>query len=424
VGAVQKLATTVIVGLVGLATLLVVYLANEPNRREAEAVEQEHVAVERGVQTYIQNCVVCHGPAGEGVTEPGARGTGRIGLPLGGSTEGGIAATELNQSEDPTTREERYNIIVNTLQNGRGLMPAFGRGADGGALLNDEQIHELALMIQHVDWDHVYNETVAELGGYPTPGPAPARPAAAEAAQAPGGSGGESAESGQGGEGEGGGGGQAAPAAFTVTSYDIYFEPGELLIPANQDVLVSLPNLGASPHNFSVDELGISVDQPPGATDLSATINSGPGEFEYYCNVPGHKEAGMVGTLRVEEGAPAPEAAAAPAAPAEGGEAPADAGAAPAGDAAAESYTVTSFDIYFEPSELTIPADQEVVVALPNQGAAPHNFSIDELGVSVDQPAGATDLSATITAAAGSYEYYCNVPGHKEAGMVGTLTVE
>ena len=62
-GAVQKLATVVIVGLVGLATLVVVYIFNEPDRREAEAEEQEHVAIERGVETYIQNCMVCHGPA-------------------------------------------------------------------------------------------------------------------------------------------------------------------------------------------------------------------------------------------------------------------------------------------------------------------------------------------------------------------------
>jgi uncharacterized cupredoxin-like copper-binding protein len=32
--------------------------------------------------------------------------------------------------------------------------------------------------------------------------------------------------------------------------------------------------------------------------------------------------------------------------------------------------------------------------------------------------------SATINAPAGTYEYYCNVPGHREAGMVGTLTVQ
>jgi hypothetical protein len=46
--------------------------------------------------------------------------------------------------------------------------------AEGGALLNDEQIHELALMIQNVDWDLVYNETIEASGGYPTFPPAPA----------------------------------------------------------------------------------------------------------------------------------------------------------------------------------------------------------------------------------------------------------
>ena len=29
-------------------------------------------------------------------------------------------------------------------------------------------------------------------------------------------------------------------------------------------------------------------------------INAPPGTYEYYCNVTGHKEAGMVGTLIVE----------------------------------------------------------------------------------------------------------------------------
>ena len=86
-GAVQKLATVVIVGMVALATLLVIYLADEPNRMATEAVEQEDVAIERGIDTYLRNCVVCHGPAGEGYSEPGAKGTGRIGMPLGGDTE-------------------------------------------------------------------------------------------------------------------------------------------------------------------------------------------------------------------------------------------------------------------------------------------------------------------------------------------------
>ncbi len=98
--------------------------------------------------------------------------------------------------------------------------------------------------------------------------------------------------------------------------------------------------------------------------------------------------------------------------------------AACATPAAGAEFTVVSNDIFFEPKTLTIPANTDAVVKLPNEGAAPHNFSIDALAIDVDQPAGDLSQQATINAAAGSYEYYCNVPGHKQAGMVGTLTVQ
>ncbi|MFM9108087.1 MAG: cupredoxin domain-containing protein [Chloroflexota bacterium] len=401
-GAVQKLATAVIVGLVGLSTLLVVYLADEPNRRAAEAHEQEEVAIERGIKTYIQNCLVCHGPAGEGYSEPGAKGTGRVGMPLGGSTELGLKATENNQShDDPIHFAERTALIKKTLNNGRGLMPAFGIGAEGGELLNPEQINELTLMIQHVDWDEVYNQSVEYAGGYPTFPPAPAPAAAAAPATTP------------------AAGGAAEPAGdtFTVVSHDIYFDPAELTIPAATDVKLALPNEGAAPHNFSIDALKISQDQAPGET-YEITVNAPAGEYEYYCNVPGHKEAGMVGKLIADPNmkASAPAAAAPAASPVAGSE-PA---AAPA---AASAVTVVSHDISFDPAAFEIPAGTDVVVSLPNEGAAPHNFSIDALKISQDQAPGETH-EVTINAPAGEYEYYCNVPGHKEAGMVGKMTAK
>jgi uncharacterized cupredoxin-like copper-binding protein/mono/diheme cytochrome c family protein len=412
VGAVQKLATVVIVGLVALSALLVVYLADEPNRMAAEVVEKQEFAVENGIDTFVQNCVICHGPAGEGYSEPGAEGTGRIGAPLGGDTELGRAATELNQSDDPVVREQRYNLITETIHQGRGLMPAFGRGAEGGALLNDEQIRNLALMIQNVDWDLVYNETIAASGGYPTfpPPPAPAggaQPTPAPAGTTPGA--GEDA------------GDVATSDQFTVESHDIFFQPTEIDVPSDTEVTILLPNLGAAPHNFSIDALDISVDIAPGETK-EVTFTAPEGTYEYYCNIPGHAEAGMVGTLIARPMASADEPATVDENAAEDDEEAAQeaAGAAPA---ELTEQVVTSFDIYFEPKEVAIPADTDVTFHLPNDGAAAHNFSIDALGIDVDLAPGSEE-QVVINAPAGTYEYYCNVPGHKEAGMVGTLVVE
>ena len=226
-------------------------------------------------------------------------------------------------------------------------------------------------------------------------------------------------------------GGEPAAAAMTVdiAAHDIFFEPSEATIPANTDVTVNLPNEGAAPHNFSIDELGIDIDIAPGETQ-ETVINAPPGEYEFYCNVPGHKEAGMVGTLIVTEGAAAAtpaengsESAATPAAAAPTGGTPATGSQdQAAGQGSGEAVEVDARDIFFEPDELSIPADTDVTVHIPNEGVTLHNFSIDELGVDIDIDPGATG-EAVINAPAGEYEYYCNVPGHREAGMVGTLTV-
>jgi outer membrane protein assembly factor BamB/uncharacterized cupredoxin-like copper-binding protein len=101
--------------------------------------------------------------------------------------------------------------------------------------------------------------------------------------------------------------------------------------------------------------------------------------------------------------------------------APPPAAATPEG-AAGAAVTVTMVDLAFEPKAFSIPADTPTRVSLPNAGALPHNFSIEALKISVDAAPGATG-EVTINAPAGTYEYYCNVPGHRDAGMVGTLTV-
>ena len=69
----------------------------------------------------------------------------------------------------------------------------------------------------------------------------------------------------------------AGGAGATIESYDIYFEPKALTIPAGTEVTLTLPNEGVTLHNFSIDALGISVDIAPGATE-QVVINAPAGD--------------------------------------------------------------------------------------------------------------------------------------------------
>jgi plastocyanin len=54
------------------------------------------------------------------------------------------------------------------------------------------------------------------------------------------------------------------------------------------------------PHSFDIDSLKIHVELLPNSTTAVAIKPTGPGEIEFYCSVPGHVAAGMVGKLSVE----------------------------------------------------------------------------------------------------------------------------
>jgi uncharacterized cupredoxin-like copper-binding protein len=91
---------------------------------------------------------------------------------------------------------------------------------------------------------------------------------------------------------------------------------------------------------------------------------------------------------------------------------------------AADSVEVSMVDLAFEPSDLTIPADTDVSIVLTNNGAAPHNFYLEDLDVHSDTLSPGDTATVTVNLPAGTYTYYCNVPGHRQAGMEGTLVVK
>lgn len=98
-----------------------------------------------------------------------------------------------------------------------------------------------------------------------------------------------------------------------------------------------------------------------------------------------------------------------------------------AGDSSGGGTTLefTAADIKFEETEADAAAG-ELHVTLKNDGSIEHAWEIedheDDLRLHVTKN-GDTD-EGTITLEPGTYTYYCNIPGHRDAGMEGTLTVK
>lgn len=65
------------------------------------------------------------------------------------------------------------------------------------------------------------------------------------------------------------------------------------------DTVVIYVNTTSGIHDFNIDEFGVHVATPTGEiTKVQFTVDKA-GEFVYYCSMPGHREAGQWGTLKV-----------------------------------------------------------------------------------------------------------------------------
>ena len=87
-------------------------------------------------------------------------------------------------------------------------------------------------------------------------------------------------------------------------------------------------------------------------------------------------------------------------------------------------------DLKFTPPTIQAKVGQPIKIVLENKGAIEHDIAFPT--IKADKPAATLRATAkpgqTVTleftpTAKGNYEYICTVPGHKEAGMKGTLNV-
>ena len=94
-------------------------------------------------------------------------------------------------------------------------------------------------------------------------------------------------------------------------------------------------------------------------------------------------------------------------------------------DASAVRVPVDARDVRFAPDDIRVPADAWVVIELRNEDSIFHDLEVEGLAnVDVGARGGQTSSVRVRLDEPGRYRFICTVPGHAEAGMVGTLVVE
>ena len=98
----------------------------------------------------------------------------------------------------------------------------------------------------------------------------------------------------------------------------------------------------------------------------------------------------------------------------------------PGGAAPARRIAVTAREFAFEPNQFTVKAGASTF-AVKNAGAIDHDFVIEDAKSKILAQANPFAAGKTVevnaTLAAGTYTVFCNIPGHREAGMTGTVKV-
>ena len=88
---------------------------------------------------------------------------------------------------------------------------------------------------------------------------------------------------------------------LTYTTKAMRFGQTELRIKAGQEITLQLENYDMYTHSFDIDELGLHVEMPANDRVTTQFTAPEPGTYTIYCTIPGHRQAGMIATLIVEE---------------------------------------------------------------------------------------------------------------------------
>lgn len=81
-------------------------------------------------------------------------------------------------------------------------------------------------------------------------------------------------------------------------------------------------------------------------------------------------------------------------------------------------------NLRFTPNQISVNKGDTVSITFKNVGGK-HDFRIDEFGVTTSiLETGEEETVEFVSDKLGTYKFYCSLPGHRAAGMKGTLVVK
>lgn len=212
------------------------------------------------------------------------------------------------------------------------------------------------------------------------------------------------------------GGDASDPANVTVVANEWSFAPADF--EAVPGATITLMNEGTVSHGMAAESLGGTFLGPVragGTGQFRLPTDLKPGDtIEYTAVNSSAATLGMAGTITIIEGevdasaSPAASPMASPVVGSTGG---------------VNSVEVSAVDLAFEPTELFIAADTDVKITLTNNGMLQHDFTIEGTDYQTELLNDGESDSITVNLPAGKFTFFCSVPGHREAGMEGQLSV-
>ena len=88
-------------------------------------------------------------------------------------------------------------------------------------------------------------------------------------------------------------------AIVEIVGREMEFSPARLEIPAGEVTNIEFRNTGVVVHDLTIEQSGFVLVAGPGETVAGSFLAPASGSLTFFCSVPGHRAAGMVGTIEV-----------------------------------------------------------------------------------------------------------------------------